>query len=452
MSASGSSANLNSRCIAEIARDLQSKSVSSAELVEASIASIERDPSAFTLVARDRARQDAAASDAMRSSGRSRSMLEGIPVSVKDLFDVEGEVTVAGSLALRNAHAAMRDAPVVARLKRAGAIMVGRTHMSEFAFTGLGDNPHLPHCGNPHDRERVCGGSSSGAAASVGRGQVAMGLGTDTGGSVRIPSSFCGLTGFKPTQSRVPCDGAFVLSKTQDSIGPITRSVLSCTIADKILAGSTVALPAASSIRGLKFAVPQTYVLDSLDPHVARSLDVWARRMSEAGASVESVAFPHFACLPELFARGTIVNAEAHAHHSKLGLLARRDLYDPMVLARIDIGGRMSRAEIDHLFNERARLIELTREIAVGFDALMLPTTPISAPRFDDLTDPVSFGRFNALALRNTSLINFLDCCAISLPMPVTEGLPAGLMLVGQNLQDQKLLSDALAVERVLNS
>lgn len=452
MSASDRPQGLNARCIADIARDLAAGSVTSETLVMDALAAIAAEPSSFMLVASERALREAKASDALRAAGRARSVLEGIPVSVKDLFDVEGETTAAGSVALKTAPPAAKDAPVVSALKKAGAIIVGRTHMSEYAFTGLGDNPHFAHCRNPHDSDRVCGGSSSGAAASVGYGQAAVGLGTDTGGSVRIPASFCGLTGFKPTQKRVSRDGAFVLSQTQDSIGPITRSVFSCAVVDQLLAGATGALPVASTLSGLKFAIPQTYVLDGLEPHVAASFADGVKRLSDAGAHVEPLAFAHFAELPSLFSRGTIVNAEAHAHHAKTGLLAHRELYDPMVLARIDIGGRMSEADVGRLLSERRRLIGLTREVAGSYDALLLPTTPIAAPRFDELKDAASFGRLNSLALRNTSLFNFLDCCAISLPLPVLQGLPVGLMLVGQHMMDQKLFSDALAVERALTA
>lgn len=452
MSASEGLQRLNARCISEIARDLASGAVTSETLVKDALDAIAAEPAPFLRVASERALNDARASDALRASGRARSALEGIPVSVKDLFDVGGEVTAAGSIALKDAQPAVKDAPVVSALKQAGAVIVGRTHMSEYAFTGLGDNPHFPHCRNPHNRDRVCGGSSSGAAASVGYGQAAVGLGTDTGGSVRIPASFCGLTGFKPTQKRVSRDGAFVLSLTQDSIGPIARSVFSCAVVDRILAGDTGLLPAASALRGLQFAVPQSYVLDGLEPHVSASFAEGVRRITKAGALVQPEAFAHFSELPALFSRGTIVNAEAHAHHSILGLLAHRELYDPMVLARIDIGGRMSEADVERLFNERQRLMAMTREIAGSYDALLLPTTPISAPRFDELKDAASFGRLNSLALRNTSLFNFLDCCAISLPLPVSQGLPVGLMLVGQHMQDQKLFADALAVERALSA
>ena len=435
------------RSITNLARDLRAGKATSASLVEQALERIASSPFAFLKVNAQGARGAAAESDRRLASSQGRSLLEGIPVSIKDLFDVEGEVTTAGSVALRSHAVASRDAPVVARLREAGAVVIGRTHMSEYAFTGLGDNPHFPKCQNPHDAFRVCGGSSSGAAASVGFDQVALGLGTDTGGSVRIPASFCGLVGFKPTQSRVSREGAFVLSPTQDSIGPIARTVMCCVIADGVIAGSGSLSAGASSLAGLRLAVPRDYVLDGLEPAVASRFEKTLSVLSGKGVIVEPIGFPHFQEVPALFARGTIVNAEAFSHHSKLGLLEQRDLYDPSVLARIDIGGRMTADDLVRLFDERKRLIDLTQQISRHYDALVMPTTPIRAPRFDEIAEPAAFGRLNGLALRNTSLFNFLDRCAISLPMPGEGELPTGLMLVGEHLGDAKLLSVALAVE-----
>lgn len=445
-----SNTGLLERPIKQIALELRAGGVSAASLVNLAIERIEAAPSAFLKVYAQAAREAAAESDRRLASGQARSLLEGVPVSIKDLFDVGGDVTTAGSVALRSHQIAKRDAPTISNLRAAGAILMGRTHMSEFAFTGLGDNPHYPKCGNPHDAERVCGGSSSGAAASVGLQQVALGLGTDTGGSVRIPASFCGLVGFKPTQSRVSRDGAFVLSPSQDSIGPIARRVECCVIADGVISGGGQLSVRQSSLKGIRLAVPQDFVLDSLEPAVALAFEATLSRLSAQGVVVEFVRFSHFAEVPEVFARGTIVNAEAFAHHSELGLLQRRELYDPSVLARIDIGGRMTADDLQRLFRVRTRMIEMTHEISRQYDALVMPTTPIRAPRFDEISEPAAFGKFNNLALRNTSLFNFLDRCAISLPMTMKDELPAGVMLVGEHLEDTKLLSVALGIEQAL--
>ena len=435
-----------------LAERLRTGATSATRLLEDALARIALDPSPFTYVAARRARRDAEESGQRLKAGQARSPLEGVPVSVKDLFDVDGEVTAAGSVVCRDAPPATRDAPVVALLKRAGAVIVGRTHMSEFAFTGLGDNPHFPRCSNPLDETRVPGGSSSGAAASVARGQAYVGVGTDTGGSIRIPSSFCGLTGFKPSQRRVSREGAFVLSPTQDSIGPIARTVTCCAIVDQILSGVDGGPLADVSLAGRRLAVPQDYVLDGLEPAVATAFEAGLRKLSKAGMVISEVRFPHFNSLPELFSQGTIVNAEAHVHHAALGLLAQRDRYDPMVIARIDLGGRMTAEAVQRLRDERARMMSETNRVSASYDALALPTTPGVAPRYDEITTPADFGRHNARALRNTSLFNFLDRCAISLPLPVEGRMPVGLMLVGETMGDQRLLMLAKAVETALRS
>jgi aspartyl-tRNA(Asn)/glutamyl-tRNA(Gln) amidotransferase subunit A len=435
-----------------LAERLRTGATSATRLVEDALARIALDPSPFTYVAARRARRDAEESGQRLKAGKARSLLEGVPLSVKDLFDVEGEVTAAGSVVCRDAPPATRDAPVVSLLRRAGAVIVGRTHMSEFAFTGLGDNPHFPRCSNPLDESRVPGGSSSGAAASVARGQAYVGVGTDTGGSIRIPASFCGLTGFKPTQRRVSREGAFVLSPTQDSIGPIARTVTCCAIVDQILSGTDGGPLADISLSGRRLAVPQDYVLDGLEPAVSAAFQAGLSRLSKAGMIISEVRFPHFNNLPELFAQGTIVNAEAHAHHSAQGLLERREQYDPMVIARIDLGGRMLADAVQRLRDERVRMMEETNRLSASYDALALPTTPGVAPRYDEITTPADFGRHNARALRNTSLFNFLNRCAISLPLPVEGSMPVGLMLVGETLGDQRLLMLAKAVESALQS
>jgi aspartyl-tRNA(Asn)/glutamyl-tRNA(Gln) amidotransferase subunit A len=422
----------------------------SRDLVEGALAAIDADGSAFTLVAAERARSEADHADRLRKLGASQGPLAGIPVSVKDLFAVTGERTQAGAAVLRNAKIETADAPVISRLRAAGAIIVGRTHMSEFAFTGLGLNPHYPVCTNPRDKARVPGGSSSGAAASVALGQAAMGLGTDTGGSVRIPAAFCGLTGFKPTQARVTREGAFPLSESLDSIGPIANSVACCDLVDRILSDIPRAAAPKLGIEGLRLGVPTDFVLDDIDATVARAFDRALAKLSAAGAKITRLRVPGFARIRDLFAKGTLANAEAFAIHARANFFDDRDGYDPNVLFRIDIGGRMSAADYIGLQKARADMIAETALLSAPFDALVLPTTAQVAPRIADVADKTAFGRANALALRNTSLFNFLDRCAISLPMHKDGELPAGLMLVGEHMGDARLLSVAAAAEAAL--
>lgn len=434
--------------IAELARDLGTGRTTARALIEAALESIAKDATAFTRVNAERARAEADAADRARKHGTAAGPLAGIPISIKDLFDVAGEPTPAGSAVLRDAPAAAADAPSVARLRAAGAIVVGRTHMSEFAFTGLGLNPHGPVCTNARDAARVPGGSSSGAAVSVVRGQAAMGLGTDTGGSVRIPAAFNGLVGFKPTQARVTRDGAFPLSESLDSIGPIANSVACCALADSILADHPRAPHAPLAAKALRLAVPVDYVLNDLDAHVSAAFDRTLERLSAAGARIDRIRVPALNELPALFAKGTLANAEAYAFHAGANFFSAKEKYDPNVLTRIELGGRMSAADYIGLTKARAAMIAEVGRITAPFDALVLPTTPQVAPRIADVVETAAFARANALALRNPSTFNFLDRCAVSLPMP--GEIPSGVMLVGEHMGDAKLLALAAAVEAAL--
>lgn len=439
---------LAGRTIADLAGDLGQGRTTARALVEAALESIAKDATAFTRVNAERARAEADATDSARKQGASVGPLAGIPISVKDLFDIAGEPTPAGSAVLRNAPPAKADAPAVARLRAAGAIVIGRTHMSEFAFTGLGLNPHGPVCANARDAERVPGGSSSGAAVSVARGQAACGLGTDTGGSVRIPAAFNGLVGFKPTQARVTRDGAFPLSESLDSIGPIANSVACCSLIDGILADRPREWHPPLGLRGLRLAVPTDFVLNDLDAHVAAVFESALARLSAAGALVERIRVSALNGLPALFAKGTLANAEAYAFHAHANFFGAKDMYDPNVLTRIEMGGRMTAADYIGLIKARAAMIADVARITAPFDALAMPATPQIAPRIADVAETAAFARANALALRNPSTFNFLDRCAINLPMP---GEPAsGLMLVGEHMGDAKLLAVAAAVEAAL--
>jgi aspartyl-tRNA(Asn)/glutamyl-tRNA(Gln) amidotransferase subunit A len=434
----------------DLARALASGETTSRSLVEGALEAIAHDGRAFTHVDLEGARRAADASDARRERGDLPSPLAGIPVSVKDLFDVAGEPTAAGSFILRHAPPATKDAPVVARLKGAGAIIIGRTQMSEFAFTGLGLNPHWPVLPNPRDEHRAPGGSSSGAAVAVARGQCAVGLGTDTGGSVRIPSAFCGLTGLKPTQQRVTRAGAFPLSPSLDSIGPIANSVACCRTVDALIADAPIDAHPPVSIRGLRFGVLQEFVLGELDAHVSAAFENTLRRLSAAGARIERLHFPEFERLPEINARGALANAEAYEVHRAAGLLAQRKLYDPNVIARIELGGRMSADDVRHIREERSALIRATDERTKGFDALLFPTVATVAPRLSDLAEPQTFAKANALALRNAGLVNFIDRCALSVPMQDEGALPCGLMIVGETMGDARLLAIGEAIEAAL--
>jgi aspartyl-tRNA(Asn)/glutamyl-tRNA(Gln) amidotransferase subunit A len=443
--------SLTGRTLAGLAADLAQGATTSRELTETALAAIEADPRAFTRVWVGPARAAADASDRLRLQGIVPSPFAGIPISVKDLFDVAGEPTPAGATILASGPVARADAPTLARLRGAGLVLIGRTQMSEFAFTGVGLNPHTSQPVNPRDPTRAPGGSSGGGAVSVALGQAAGAIGTDTGGSVRIPAAFCGVVGFKPTQRRITREGAFPLSHSLDSIGPIANSASCCRILDAVLADQPTRQAAVMPLEGLRLGVPRQYMLDGVEPAVAAAFDAALSALSAAGVHIEPAEFPELDSIPAISARahGTISNAEAFAVHRRLGLLEQRELYDPNVLARVEAGGRMGAADYLDLIEARARLIEAAAARMAPFDALVAPTVPILAPRLDALGDPAEFARLNGLALRNTSVVNQIDGCAISLPVGVSDP-PVGLMIMAPPLDDARLLAIAEAAERVL--
>jgi aspartyl-tRNA(Asn)/glutamyl-tRNA(Gln) amidotransferase subunit A len=384
--------------------------------------------------------------DLLRSSGAAPSPYAGIPVSIKDLFDVAGEVTRAGSKVLEARPAASRDAPSVARLRRAGFVLIGRTNMSEFAFSGLGLNPHYGTPRNPWQRDEghIPGGSSSGAAISVTDGMAYGALGTDTGGSCRIPAAFTGLVGFKPTARRVPREGAIPLSSTLDSIGPLARSVACCAILDAVLTDEPPADLSESSVSGRRYAVPKTFVLEEMERDVALHFHRSLSRLSEAGARIEEIDIPELAEIPAINAKGGFSAAESYAWHRRL-IESSAAAYDPRVLTRIQRGATQSATDYIELIAARRAFIEAVEQRIVRFDALLMPTAPILAPRIASLQNDTEFFRANGLALRNPAVINLLDGCAISIPNHQEGEPPTGLMLCCRGGQDRQLLRDAAA-------
>src|SRR5215471_9997033 len=307
--------------IQQLAQELASGRTTSRKLTEEALARI-ADPKgegqrAFVKVYKTQALAAADASDALRKAGLAPSPLAGIPVSIKNLCDVAGETTLAGSRALDDAPPAKADAPVVARLRAAGAVIVGSTNMSEFAFSGVGFNPHYGTPGNPADRKRVPGGSSSGAAVSVADRMAVAALGTDTGGSVRIPAAVCGIVGFKPTARRVPIDGVVPLSTSLDSIGPLANSVECCAIVDAVFAGEPVAVPEAAPLTGLRFGIPKQIVMDDLDPVVAKAFERACTALAAKGVKVDQIDLPQLNELPAINAKGGFAASEAYAWHQK---------------------------------------------------------------------------------------------------------------------------------------
>ena len=439
--------------IQQLAADLASGRTSSRKLTEEALARIDdakgEGKRAFIKVYKAQALGAAEASDTLRKAGIVASPLAGIPVSIKNLCDVAGETTLAGSKALDDAPPAKQDARVVARLRAAGAVIVGSTNMSEFAFSGVGFNPHYGTPGNPADRTRVPGGSSSGAAVSVADRMAVAALGTDTGGSVRIPAAVCGIVGFKPTARRVPIDGVVPLSTSLDSIGPLANSIECCAIVDAVFAAEPIALPEPMPLAGLRLAVPKHFVMDDLDPVVAKAFERALKVLAGKGAKVEHIDLPQLNEMSAINAKGGFAASESYAWHKDL--LARRgNEYDPLVAPRIRRGVDMSAADYIELLGKRADLEKRVAAVTSNYDTVVMPTCAITAPTLDEVSTPEGFTKKNMLLLRNTTVGNFLDRCAISLPCHGAGELPVGFMLMGEAMADKRLLAIARSVAPVV--
>jgi aspartyl-tRNA(Asn)/glutamyl-tRNA(Gln) amidotransferase subunit A len=434
---------------------LASGNVTSRELVEASLAAA-TDPSGegvrtFTRIYVGLAGQAADAIDKQHQCGLSARPLLGLPISVKDLFDVAGEPTLAGSTVLADAPPALNDAEAIKRLRVAGAVLVGRTNMTEFAFSGLGINPHYGTPRNPYDRAngRIPGGSSSGAAVSVTDGMAAAAVGSDTGGSLRIPAALCGLTGFKPTARRIPLDGVMPLSASLDSVGSIAPTVSCCALMDAVLSGQISGPLDRCDPVGLRFGVLQGHVLDGLDIHVANRFQAALSILSEAGMNLKDIHFNALAEIPECNAKGGFAAFESYAWHRER--IARRgELYDPRILSRILRGQEISQNDYLELGRTRCRIISEAERAFEDSDVWLLPTVPVIAPLVSELASDESYFDANAKMLRNPGIFNFLDGCALSIPCHLPGEAPVGLMIGAPGDQDLKVLRIGLAIEMAL--
>ena len=438
-----------------LAADLAAGRTSSRTLVQACLERIQ-DPrgegrTTYLHVDKSAVLAQADAMDLLRASRAAPSPYAGIPISIKDLFDVAGQVTRAGSTVLATRPAASKDATIVSRLRRAGFVLVGRTNMSEFAFSGLGLNPHYGTPRNPWQRGEghIPGGSSSGAAISVADGMAHAAIGTDTGGSCRIPAAFTGLVGFKPTARRVPRDGTIPLSTTLDSIGPLARSVACCAILDAVLADEPPPDLSESSVAGLRLAVPKTFVLEDMEADVAAHFERSLSRLSAAGARIQEIELRELAQIPTINAKGGFSPPESYSWHRGLIETNAGD-YDPRVLTRIQRGATQSAADYIELVAARRTFIDAVEKRIAGFDALLMPTTPILPPLSDSLQSDAEFFRVNGLALRNPAVINLLDGCAISVPDHEEDEAPTGLMVCCGGGRDRELLRHAAAAAAVV--
>jgi aspartyl-tRNA(Asn)/glutamyl-tRNA(Gln) amidotransferase subunit A len=406
---------------------------------------------AFLHVDAEAAIEAAEAMDRLREVNAAPSPFAGIPISIKDLFDIKGQVTRAGSRALEDSAPAVADAPVVARLRRAGFVVIGRTNMTEFAYSGIGINPHYGTPKGAWQRSvgHVPGGSSSGAAVSVVDGMAHGGLGTDTGGSCRIPAAYNGIVGFKPTQRRVPLDGAVPLSFTLDSIGPLARTVACCAVLDAVLANEPITPLQPRPIKGMRLAVTNTVALDDLEDAVAKTFERALEKLAREGALIERIAVPEFLDIAPMSAKGGFAAAESYAWHRYL-IVAKGDIYDPRVASRIMRGESQSAADYIDLINARKSLVARAAARLAPYDALVLPTTANTPPRIADMKDDQAFTKANLLSLRNCTLINMIDGCGISLPIHQSGEAPVGLMLAGSNGSDRRIFELAAAMEGVV--
>ncbi|MBT9506501.1 amidase [Rhodoferax sp.] len=380
--------------------------------------------------------------------------LAGLAVSVKDLFDMAGQTTCAGSIVLQNAPPAAQDCAAVSRLKQAGASIIGRTNMSEFAFSGVGINPHYGTPSNACDTDvaRIPGGSSSGAAISVATGAAFIGLGSDTGGSIRIPAALNGLVGFKNTARLVPNTGVLPLSTTMDTVCALTRSVRDAVYAHELLSQQRVTRSPAP-LCAYRLGVPRTWMLDGLDATVSRAWQRTLKTLRDAGARIDEIPLAEIHELQQIQATGGFSAAESYAWHHRL-LKHKAHLYDPRVVARIQRGATMRACDYIELQDARRSWIERMETAMQGFDAFLSPTVPIVAPPIADIAPgsqrDEAFFRVNTLLLRNTSVINMLDGCAISIPCHELGELPVGLMIWAGAMRDDPVLNIAQKIESIL--
>jgi len=409
---------------------------------------------AFIAVYDTRIRAEADHVDAQRKAGYALPPFAGIPLSVKDLFDIQGEITRAGSVVLENAAPAIADATVVARLKAAGFILIGRTNMTEFAFSGLGMNPHFGDPRSPFERDRdggrVAGGSSSGSAVSISDGMAAATIGSDTGGSTRAPAAFCGIVGMKPTASRMPSNGVFPLSTSFDAAGPMANSVACTAILDSIMTGGSGQSEAAMPLSGLRLAIPNGYLFDGLDAEVATQFDAAINRLSAAGAAISEIRIDILEELRPANNPKSIVAAEAYALHRDRVESDQRSRYDPFVATRISSGSDISAADYIDQLALRHRTKKLVQAQTRAFDALLMPTSPLIPPKIAALQSIEAQMKTSGMVLRNTALANFLDRPTISIPCHHACDAPVGFSLLGSHRHDRRLLAIALGAEAVI--
>ena len=445
------------KSIAQLSVLIQSGSLDPVALTEETLDAIRtyKDQAIFTRLLETRAKEEAAASSKRLREGRSRGLLDGIPIAWKDLFAIAGLPTTAGSIVLADAEPAQDDADVVKALKAAGMVAVGRVNMSEFAFSGLGLNPHYGTPLNPlaSDVARIPGGSSSGSAAVVAAGLVPVSIGTDTGGSVRIPSAFNGLVGYKASHGRYSMNGVFPLSASLDSLGPLCRSVQDAIWVDAAMRGRFVPEVERAEATQLSVVVPTNVVMDNAQDGVLAAFEATLARLSAAGLKIRRAAFPVFETLFQLMAEyGPLVTAEAFVLHHRRLAGPEAEAMDRRVVARTRMGEKTTLVGYLETLKVREQLIKEVSGMLGPNEFIAYPTVAHVAPALAPLeADDEGFTKVNGRTLRNTSIGNFLDWCGVSLPCGTGEaGMPVGFLLSAPRNHDERLLGAALALEEIV--
>jgi aspartyl-tRNA(Asn)/glutamyl-tRNA(Gln) amidotransferase subunit A len=442
------------RSISQLARALQAREISSEAVTESCLARIdEKNPTlnAFIAVFADEARAQARAADREIAAGQYRGPLHGVPISIKDLVDMRGTVTTAASR-VREAHVAQADAPLISHLRNAGAVLVGKCNLHEFAFGTTNEDSAFGPARHPVDPSRSPGGSSGGSAVSVATGMAFASIGTDTGGSIRIPSAACGVVGLKAGVGEISTEGIVPLSRTMDHAGPLCRTVEDAAILFDALRGVEAGSPLETrDVRGLRFGIPRAYFLALLDSPVASAFDAACDRLRSAGATLEDVVISHATDIAPIYLH--IVLAEAAAYHAKT-LESRPDAYTPNVRIRLEMGRYILAEDYARALLGREMLRREIEAALAGRDALLLPTLAIPAPKLGVNTVKVGGSEepVRNITLRLTQAFNVSGHPALSAPCGHTmDGLPIGAQLVGHAAQTRKLLEVARTVERYLS-
>ncbi|GAC1421774.1 MAG: amidase [Burkholderiaceae bacterium] len=441
---------------AVLEQKMASGELSARALVERNLANINNPAGegkrAFLKVHAEQARAAADAIDAQRKAGVPLGPLAGLTIAVKDLFDTQGDVTTNGTTVFKTNAPAKADAAAIARLRAAGAIIIGRTNMVEAAYSGMGTNSHYGTPKNPYDRAtgRIPGGSTSGGAVAVTDGMAWGAIGTDTGGSARIPAALCGIAGFKATQNRIPLDGAVPLSTTLDSVGPIGRNVADLILMDAVMSGSSEFTLQPAPLKGARFLLPTNYVSEGLSDEVAHAFARAVARLKSMGATIVEMSMPLLNKAATVNPKGTLAAVEGHNVHRKF-LETSADQYDPRVLKRIQPGGAIKGIDYAEALKQVAIFGKEMTEALAGFDALICATALDIAPPISLVEqNEDEYYRFNGRMLRNCSVANLIDGNGLSVPCHALGQAPVGFMMTGVRNSDRRILSLGLSVEQAL--